>query len=131
MLNIASKSSRDGISEVIENINYKASSPAKKIFPKLKRINRKCAKSKLCQTTTIKSYFSPRRTATNEKTEQDHMTNIQYYSQSEDSEGISDHPKDATKFRQLDPVRRENNTTEEVPKNKLTELDLLYGTKPV
>ena len=66
---------------------------------------------------SIRSYFSPRRNATNEKPEHDHMTNIQNYSQSEDSKKISDHSEDANKFRQSDPVLRDNSTTEEVPKN--------------
>ena len=103
----------------MENINNKASPSliAQKHFPKLKRINRTRSKFKLGQTNTIKSYFSPRRNTTNEKPEHDHMTNIQNYSQSEDSKKISDHSEDANKFRQSDPVLRDNSTTEEVPKN--------------
>ena len=75
--------------------------------------------------------FSARRIATNEKPEYDHMTNIQNCSQSEDSEGIRDHSEDVIKFRQSDPVLRQYNTTEEVPKNEFTEFDFTYGTKPV
>ena len=118
-LKFQSKSGEDGLSEVMENINNKASPSliAQKHFPKLKRINRTRSKFKLGQTNTIKSYFSPRRNTTNEKPEHDHMTNIQNYSQSEDSKKISDHSEDANKFRQSDPVLRDNSTTEEVPKN--------------
>ena len=126
MLKCQSKSGEDGLSEVMENINNKASP-----VPKLKRISRVRTKFKLGQKNTIKSYFSPRRITTNEKPEHDHMTNIQNCSQSEDSEGIRDHSEDVIKFRQSDPVLRQYNTTEEVPKNEFTEFDFTYGTKPV
>ena len=103
----------------MENINNEAgpSSIAPKYIPKLKRMNRTRTKFNLGQTKTIKSYFSPRRNATNEKSEHDHMTTIQNYSQSEDSKGISDHCEDANRFRQSDPVLRDYSPTEEVPKN--------------